>query len=178
MFFEGGIIPYYLNLKTFGLLDNYLVYIIPKAFNFFYVIIMMSYFNDISVSLEESAHMDGAGPFTVYRLIFLPLAVPVIVSIFLFVGVWHWETWFDSMYYTRSPALQTFAAFLMKTIKKFSRLDIDQSSDMDLTSIYRFGGQQGIRFASMVIAIVPVMAIYPFVQKYFVKGIKLGAIKE
>jgi putative aldouronate transport system permease protein len=176
MFFQGGLIPVYLNLKMLGLLDTFFVFIFPTLFNFFYVVILMSFFNGIPDSVEDSAFIDGAGYFTIYRKIYMPMSVPVIVTIFLFVGVWHWETWFDSLYYTRKESLQTFAAFLMKIVKRFSALDVDLT-DLDEESVIKMANLQGTRFSTMIISIFPVLMIYPFIQKYFVKGIRLGSIK-
>ena len=177
MFFQGGLIPVYLNLKRLALLDTFWVFIFPTLFSFFYVIILMTYFNDIPDSIEDSAFIDGAGYFAIYRRIYLPMSVPVIVTIFLFVGVSHWQTWFDSLYFTRKDSLQTFAAFLMKIVRRFSNLDVD-ARDMDEDTIFLMANLQGTRFTAMIISILPVLMIYPFIQKYFVKGIKLGAIKE
>lgn len=176
MFFQGGLIPVYLNLRMLGLLDTFAVYILPPLFSFFYVIILMSSFNDIPESVEDSALIDGAGFFTIYRRIYLPMSVPVIVTIFLFSGVQHWETWFDSLYFTRDERLQTFAAFLMRVVRRFSNLQVD-TYEIDEDSLINMANAQGTRFAAMVISIVPVLMVYPFIQKYFVQGIKLGAIK-
>jgi putative aldouronate transport system permease protein len=177
MFFQGGLIPRYLNLKMLGLLDNYFVYILPPVFRFFYVIILMSAFREIPDSMEESAHMDGAGYFTIYRRIYLPMSIPVLATIFLFVGVWHWETWFDTLYFTQRESLQTFSAFLMKVVRKFSSLD-SETEHIDEDTLVQLANQQGIRFAAIIVAILPVLMIYPFIQKYFVTGLRLGAIKE
>lgn len=176
MFFQGGLIPVYLNLRMLGLLDHFVVYLFPRLYSLFYIIILMSCFNDIPDSIEESAHIDGAGYFQIYRRIFLPMSVPVIATIFLFVGVMHWENWFDTLYFTRDIRLQTFAAFLMKLVRKFSSLAVD-SSEIDEDSFLKTANLQGIRFSAMIISIVPVLVIYPFIQKYFVKGLRLGSIK-
>ena len=178
MFFKGGLIPVYLNLKMLGLLDTFFVFIFPepRLFNFFYVIILMTYFADIPDSVEDSAKIDGAGYFTIYWKIYMPMSVPVIATIFLFAAVFHWETWLDSLYFTHSESLETFAAFLMKAIKKFASIGEDHTGRAE--SLMEMTHLQGIRFTGMIVAILPVLAIYPFIQKYFVKGIKLGAVKE
>lgn len=175
MFFKGGLIPVYLNLKMLGLLDTFFVFIFPQLFNFFYVIILMTCFGDIPDSVEDSAKIDGAGYFTIYARIYMPMSIPVVATILLFSGVWHWETWFDSLYFTRKDSLQTFAAFLMKIIKKFAAVGED-TLDRD-EGLLKIANYQALRFASMIISVLPVLAIYPFIQKYFVKGIKLGSVK-
>ena len=177
MFFQGGLIPRYLNLRMLGLLDRYLVYILPPLFGFFYVIILMSAFREIPPAMEESAYMDGAGYFTIYWKIYLPMSVPVLATILLFVGVAHWETWFDTLYFTQRETLQTFAAFLMKVVRKFSALDVE-TEIMEEDTLLQMANLQGVRFAAIIVAILPVLMIYPFIQKYFVTGLRLGALKE
>ena len=176
MFFGGGLIPNFLILKYLGLIDTFLVYIMPPAWNFFYIIIFMSCFNDIDESMEESAIMDGANHLTVFLRIFVPMSVPVIVTILLFVGVFHWGAWFDSIYFVKRTALQTVAAFLVRILQRMESYSILQKSwlQYDEPDTISF---LGMRFATIVVAIVPVLVIYPFIQKYFIKGIRLGSIK-
>ena len=177
-FFVGGLIPTYLNLKMLGMLDTFLVYIFPTyIYNLSWLLFLMTAFNDIPDTLEESAHLDGAGAFTVYRRIYMPLAVPVLVTIILFAGVSQWLAWFDTLYFTRSESLQTFAAFLMKVVRKFSNLEVD-TINMDVDDLRRLSDLQGIRFSAMIIGTLPVVMVYPFLQKFFVKGVRLGSMKE
>jgi putative aldouronate transport system permease protein len=176
MFFSGGLIPGYLNLRMLGLLDNFLVYIFPQMFVFFYVIILMSCFNDIPDSLEESAKMDGAGDFTVYSRIYMPMSLPVVAYIALVVGVGQWNSWFDTLYYTNSPKLVTLSALLIKIVRQ-SNVGLYTSAIIS-KDVERFvPNPEGIKFATMIVAIVPIVIIYPFLQRYFVKGIKIGAVK-
>ena len=174
MFFGGGLIPNFLILKALGLIDTFLVYILPRSWNFFYIIIFMSCFNDIDDSMEESAIIDGANHLTVYLRIYVPMSVPVIVTILLFSGVFHWGAWFDSIYFIKRAELQTLAAFLVKIIQR--------AENLNMLSIKSFGDFEslhflGVRFTTIVLAIVPVLAVYPFIQKYFIRGIRLGSIK-
>ena len=176
MFFKGGLIPVYLNLKMLGLLDTFSVFIFPRLANFFYILILMTCFGDIPDEVEDSAKIDGAGYFTIYRRIYLPLSVPVMATIFLFAAVFHWETWFDSLYFTSRDSLQTFAAFLMKIVKRFAVMGAD-TGQMDDQDVLKMANLQGTRYSTMIISVVPVLMIYPFVQKYFVTGMKLGSVK-
>ena len=107
LFFSGGLIPVYLNLRALALLDRFGVYILPNLFGFFYVIIFMAQFNEIPVSLEESARVDGAGCARVFRTIYLPISTPVVAVIALFAAVAQWTSWFDTAYFTRSRWLDT-----------------------------------------------------------------------
>ena len=176
MFFGGGLIPGFLILKALGLIDTFLVYILPRAWNFFFIIIFMSCFNDISDSMEESALMDGANHFTIFYRIYLPMSVPVLATIFLFTGVDHWGSWFDSIYFVKKTSLQTIAAFLVRILQRegTEAINRDWSKIQDVEN--QVSSSAGIRFAVVVIGIIPVLMVYPFIQKYFVKGIRLGSI--
>jgi ABC-type sugar transport system, permease component len=173
MFFHGGLIPTYLNYKMLGFLDHFTVYIIRFAVAFFYIIIFMSSFNNIPSSLEESANIDGAGDFKIYRSIFMPVSLPVIATISLFVGVTHWNSWYDTVYFTQSPWLMTIAGFLLKTIKQAGVAGYMEGA----TGVVKSTSPEGIKFAIMLVSIVPIAMVYPFVQKFFVKGVMLGAVK-
>ena len=176
MFFGGGIIPVYLNLRMIGLLDNFFVYIFPSLFNFFYIIILMSCFNDIPDALEESAKMDGAGDFTVYLRIYMPMSLPVVATIALFVGVGQWNSWYDTLYYTKSLNLVSLSALLIKVIRQSNtQVFAGAIAAKDLEKLAP--NPEGVKFATMIVAVVPIVMIYPFLQRYFVKGIKIGAVK-
>jgi putative aldouronate transport system permease protein len=175
MFFSGGLIPTFLNLKMLGLYNEFLVYVLPGAFNFFFVIILMSCFNDIPDALEESAHMDGANHLKVFFAIYLPLSVPVLATLSLFAGVIQWNSWFDTLYFTKANGLMTIAGIMTKIINQsnFSSLQMDLFAKLDAANLTT----EGIKLATMIISIIPVLLIYPIMQKYFVSGIRIGAIK-
>ncbi len=174
LFFGGGLIPQFLNLKRFGLLDTFAVYILPEAWSFFYVVILMSAFSDIPDSIEESARMDGARSLLICLRIYMPMSAPIIAAIALFAGVHHWGVWFDAMYFVRREKLRTFAAFLIRMVQQA----ILSEELQDLLQEFRDTmSVQGVRFASIVIATAPVLIVYPFIQRFFVKGIRIGAIK-
>lgn len=173
-FFQGGLIPTYLNYRNLHLLDTFLVYVLPRMFHFFYLVVMMSAFNDISDSLEESAKMDGAGYFTIFYRIYLPLSLPILATVALFEGVEQWNSWFDSVYFTTSNSLVTLAAFLLRIVKEADlwMYNYDIAKDMGTRNL------EGLKLAVMVVSIVPIALIYPFFQRYFVKGVSLGSLKE
>ena len=177
MFFGGGLIPYYIVLKNLQLIDNFLVYIIPCMFSFFNVIIFTSFFKGIPKSIVESAKMDGASEYTIFLKLILPLSKPVIAAIALFTGVFHWNSFFDAMVFTNSAKLQPIQSLLMKIVssREFASGMSEQAA--------RFVGKNQtnpltIQMATMVIASIPIISIYPFFQKYFVKGMLMGSIKE
>jgi len=175
MFFNGGLVPGYLNLKMLGLLDSFLVYIIPQAFSFFYVIIFMTYFNDLPEALEESATIDGAGYFTSFFRIYIPVSLPVIATLSLFAGVTQWNSWFDTLFYTTNPKLMTLSAILMKIVRENNITELTEgfAGDTDKNLL----NPEGIKFATMLLLILPITLLYPFLQRYFIKGIMIGSVK-
>jgi len=175
LFFAGGLIPYFLVIKKLGLIDNFLVYILPAMFNFYNLIIFQSFFRELPPELEESAKLDGANEFRVFVRIILPLSKPVLATMALFVGVWHWNDYFTGVIYINKPALQPIQTFLYRVISETSSSAMlantaagRRSTDVSSTSL---------KLATMVITTAPIVCIYPFLQKYFVKGLLLGSIK-
>ncbi len=182
MYFGGGMIPTYLLIRGLGLLDNFLVYIIPSAFGFYNAILFMSFYDSIPPSLEESARIDGASIWTIFFKIIFPVSKPIFATVALYQIVGQWNAWMDTMLYTKSDNLVTLQAILMRLLKA-----ADNIRAM-LETITGIGGQQAdmamkvtpvaVRVAAMVITTFPIVVVYPFFQKYFVKGIMLGAVKE
>lgn len=182
MYFGGGLIPTYLLIRGLGLLDNFLVYIIPSAFGFYNCILFMSFYDSIPPSLEESARVDGASIWTIFFKIIFPVSKPIFATVALYQIVGQWNAWMDTMLYTKSDNLVTLQALLMRLLKA-----ADNIRAM-LETITGIGGQQAdmamkvtpvaVRVAAMVITTFPIVVVYPFFQKYFVKGIMLGAVKE
>jgi putative aldouronate transport system permease protein len=171
IYFSGGLIPTYLLIaQGLHLYGNFLVFIIPNMFNAFFAFIMMSFFREISPEIEESALIDGANEIRVFIQLILPLSTAVLATIALFFGVWHWNSWFDAMLYG-GRKLITLQQYLVKAI---------QSMNVSVASAnYRsdFVSAQSLRLATMVLTTFPIVAIYPFLQRYFVKGVMIGSIK-
>ena len=174
MFFGGGLIPTFILYKSLGLYDNFLVFIIPAMFSFYNMLIMISFFRELPPSLEESARIDGAGDFTVFFRIVLPLSKPVLATIALFNGVYQWNDYFAGVMYTQSKSLEPIQTYLYRIIATA------QSSQMATTAVNvaTTTTSTSIKLATMVITTVPIMCVYPFLQKYFVKGMMIGAVKE
>ncbi len=173
MFFDGGLIPKYLTLKALGMLDKFIVYILPDAFRFFVVIIFMSSFNDVPISIEESAKLDGANDFVIFSKFYLHLTLPVVATMALFEAVRHWNAWMDSVYFTSSRELQTMQAVLTRLIKESNTQDYVADMQTSQSVVH----PDGIRYATMMVTILPIAAVYPFLQRYFIKGITVGSIK-
>ncbi|RJG23640.1 carbohydrate ABC transporter permease [Paenibacillus thiaminolyticus] len=174
MFFSGGLIPTYLLVTGLGMLDSLWALIIPGAVSAFNLIIMRTAFQSIPHSLEESAKLDGANDFTVMIRIILPLSMPVIAVMILFYGVGHWNSWFGAMIYLRDRELYPLQLVLREIL-------ITNSTDSMLTSAGTADKMpigETIKYATIIVATVPILLLYPFLQKYFVKGVMIGAIKE
>ena len=176
LFFSGGLIPYYLLVRNLGLIDNFLVYIIPTAFNFFDAIIFMGFFRTIPESIEESAKIDGANDLYIFWKLIVPLSTPVIATIVIFNGAFNWNDFFYGvMFINRRMDLmpiQTFLYRMVTTTEAYSRVPELSSfkSQIKVTP-------QSVRIATMVVTTAPIIIVYPFLQKYFVKGVLVGAIK-
>ncbi|MBZ4683008.1 MAG: carbohydrate transporter permease [Fusobacteriales bacterium] len=177
MFFNGGLIPTFLLIKKLGLLDNFLVYIIPTLFSFFDLIIFQSFFRELPQSLEESAYIDGANDFQIFIKIVLPLSMPVVATIALFNGVYHWNDFFTGVIYINNPDLQPIQTFLYKVIAQSSSNQMMDAMPATLTNVAKTTSES-IKLATMVLTTFPIVCVYPFLQKYFVKGMLLGAVKE
>jgi putative aldouronate transport system permease protein len=175
MFFSGGLIPSFILLRNLGLYDNFLVYIIPSLFNFFNAIIFMSFFREMPAALEESAKLDGANDFVIFFRIVLPLSMPILATIALFNGVYHWNDYFSGVMFINNPDLQPIQTFLYRIIASASatRSVVGMPASAASGAI----SSQSVKLATMVVTTAPIICIYPFLQKYFVKGIMIGSIK-
>lgn len=180
MYMNAGLIPWYVTLKSYGLKDSFLLYILPGAVNAFYMILVKTYIEQLPASLEESAEIDGAGFFTVYMRIILPLCKPIIATIAVYAAVGNWNAWMDNYFLVRSAKLQTLQVILYKYLKDAQSLADSMrtgntlaDTPMETTALT----PENIRMTITIMSVVPIMAVYPFLQKYFIKGIMIGAIK-
>lgn len=172
MYFSGGLIPSYIliahGLKLQG---NFLVFIIPNLFNAFNAFIMMSFFRGISPEMEESAKIDGANDLIIFFKLILPVSMPILATIALFNGVFHWNSWFDAMLYG-GRKLETLQQYLVKSIQSAS-VSAQAASYVSNTGI----SSTSIRLTTMVVTAFPIVLAYPFLQRYFVKGVMIGSLK-
>lgn len=176
MYFSGGLIPMYMLFKELKLMNTFWVYIIPNLFSAFNAVIMMNFFRDIPPSLEEAAHIDGANDLKIFFRIILPVSMPLIATMSLYSGVWHWNTWTDSAFFVTNKNLKTLSNVMITLINQ---------SESAAQTVYGKINQRELTYnsmtlrpAAMVICVVPVVIVYPFLQKYFVKGMMIGSIKE
>lgn len=181
MYFSGGMIPTYLLIKKLGLVDNFLVYVIPTMFSFYNAILFMSYFDSIPSSLEEAAALDGASKLRTFFHVIFPVSKPIFATIALYEAVGQWNSWFDTLIYTRSDRLMTLQGIMAQLLQQTQAIQkmMQQMSNSGAISSGAFATVQPttIRVATMVVTVFPIVVIYPFFQKYFVKGITLGSVK-
>ncbi|WP_129724078.1 carbohydrate ABC transporter permease [Xylanivirga thermophila] len=176
MLFSGGMIPTYLVVKNFGLTNNVWAMILPCALNTYYLIIMKNYFTTFPISLEEAAKIDGANEFTILFRIYVPISAPFIATFSLFYAVERWNEWWNALLYINQKSLAPLQIYLRDVLVSFNNQLATQAQSM-------LGSQgkvhvQSIQMATIVIATVPILCVYPFLQKYFVKGVMVGSIKE
>lgn len=172
MLFNGGIIPTYLIVKNTGLIDTIWALVIPGAINAWNVILLRSFFEAVPTSLEESARMDGANDIRVFWSIYLPLSLPAVSTIGLFVAVFHWNSFMDAVIYLNSYDLQVLQIYLrdMVVMQEVQALLGDSNFDGSVSSL-------SLRTASVFLSTLPIVLLYPFIQKYFIKGVMIGAVK-
>lgn len=178
MYLSGGLIPYFILINSMGLYNNFLVYIVPALFSFWNVILFRSYFAELPDALIESAKIDGAGEYRIFFTMILPLSKPVIAAIALFTAVGHWNAYYDSMVYTIGSDLQTVQLYILKLIQSTEASLLLQNMSVS-TSINQGSSvtTTTLQLAAMVAASLPIVAIYPFVQKFFIKGMLIGSVK-
>lgn len=178
MYFSGGLIPGYMLIKQVGLLNSFWVYIIPGLIGVFNMIVIRTYIQGLSEGLIESAKMDGAGDFRIFMRIILPLSKPVLATVALFIAVGQWNSWFDSMLYTAGNRnLTTLQYELMKLLSSATSQGgtVNVDSYKNVTNMVT---PVSIRAAITVVTAMPIVLLYPFLQKYFVTGLTIGGVKE
>lgn len=174
MLFSGGLVPSYIIVTKVGLINSIWALILPGAVNAFNLILLLNFFRTaVPKSLEEAAYMDGAGHFRILFNIYLPIAIPAIATVSLFTMVFHWNSWFDGMIYLTDARKYPLSTFLQTIIvqQDFSKLSVDAETLRNLS-------QRTVKSAQIFIGALPMLIIYPFLQRYFVKGIVLGSEKE
>ncbi|RKP49865.1 carbohydrate ABC transporter permease [Cohnella endophytica] len=178
MFFYGGIVPTYLLYKEIGLLNHFLVFIIPSMLSVWDMIIMMSFFRTIPEPIVESAKIDGAGEYRIFVQLVLPLSMPVLAAIALFNGVYHWNSYMDAMLFTTKSSLEPVQLFLMRIVTSSSAaLSLSQEAGSNMPEEAKKLSPETLKLAMMIATTAPILVIYPFLQKYFVKGVLIGSVK-
>lgn len=178
MYVSGGLIPTYMLIKNIGLTNSFWVYIIPGLISVFNVIIIRSYFDQLPDGLIEASRIDGANEFqTLFRIV-LPVSMPVLATITLFVSVGHWNSWFDNYMYNTRENLNLLQYELMKILMQSTQQVTSNATGSLAGETLRQITPQSIRATMTIIVTLPILFVYPFLQKYFIQGIMIGAIKE
>ncbi|MBD7911759.1 MULTISPECIES: carbohydrate ABC transporter permease [Clostridium] len=177
MYVGGGLIPEYMLIRNLGLVGHFSVYILPGLISAFNVIVIRSFIDGLPPALNESAMIDGANDFTIFFKIILPLCLPVIATIALFIAVYQWNSWFDTYLYAKTnDSLTTLQYELMKVMGNATgNAKVDGSNVLMQAASTN---PESIKMAITMVATVPILLVYPFVQKYFVTGMTLGAVKS
>ena len=193
MFFNGGLIPLFLVLRSLGLIDRFLVYVLPVVFNVWMMIVMKTSFQQLPEGLIEAAVIDGASYLRIFGQVILPLSLPMVATLALFNAVWHWNDWFFGAFYVIEPNLRPLQTFLREAV-------LEGGTAQRLAAMWYQGGgapagnefgysdsvmrqlgritPESLKLAFIVVTTVPIMLVYPFIQKYFMKGVLIGSIKE
>jgi len=174
MLIQGGLIPWYLIIKSMGLLNSIWALILPGAVPVFNVVVLLNFFRGLPKAMEEAAFIDGAGHWTILWRIYVPLSGPALATITLFTMVYHWNAWFDGLILMNSPDRYPLQSYL-QTVVIHQDLNLIASTDLDALSEV---SDRTLKAAQIFLAGLPILAGYPFLQRYFIKGVVLGSVKE
>lgn len=180
MYFNAGIIPWYLNMRTLGLLNNFLAYIIPSAVSVYNMILIKTYVESLPASVEESAEIDGAGYLKIFSALIFPMSTPILATIAIFTAVGQWNNFSDTLFLVTDAKLFTLQFLLYKYLNQANNLaeTIKQATASGVTiQPQHMLSPTSVRMTITILVSIPVIMIYPFFQRYFVKGIMIGAVK-
>lgn len=180
MYLHAGTIPTYILYRYLGLINNFWVYVIPYSFSFYNMIIMRSFIQELPISLEESALLDGANEFKIMMKIIVPLSKPVLATIALWVAVGQWNDYSSTLMYVTDKNLFSLQYLMLRIIKQgeaLKQIGLDQAMGADTSAATAQTTSESIKAAMLIISTIPILCVYPFLQKYFVKGLTLGAVK-
>ena len=175
MFFSGGLIPTYLLIRSLGLMDTRWVLILPIAMNVYYIIVARNFLMTIDQAMEDSAIIDGAGYWTILVRVIAPLSKPVLMTVGLWAAVEHWNAWFDAMIYIDDRNKQVLQLLIRDMLKVLDFAELDEAGDV--LGLSEPVPVLAVQAVTILLTIGPIVVVYPFIQKYFVKGVMLGAIK-
>ena len=177
MYFSGGLISYYVLLRGLGLLNTFWVYVIPGMVNAFFVMTGINFFSSIPESMIEAAKIDGAREIQVLLKVVLPVSKPFLATLSLFAAVGQWNSWLDSAYYVRDINLQTLSYKMMTTINQTLATSANAEAAGQISQA-NTATSFTVQATAMAVSMIPIMCVYPFLQKYFVQGMMIGAVKE
>ena len=173
MLINGGLIPTYMIISRLGLIGSLWALILPSAVTVFYVMLLLNFFRGLPEELEEAALLDGAGQWTILVRIFLPLATPALATIAVYCSLAQWNEWFNGIIYMKTPSQYPLMSYLQATVLNVDMESLSAEEQMKMASI----GTDTYQAAQLFIAALPMLCIYPFMQKYFTKGLVMGSVK-
>ena len=176
MYLNAGMIPWVLAMVTYGLKNNFWVYIVPSAMSAYYIILIKTYFESLPAELEESARMDGAGFFTTFFRIILPVSGPILGAIAMFSAVSQWNSWYDNLMLVQDNNLKTLQLMLYQVIQNMNVVMNDPKTAATAQVLNR-PSILSVRSAIAMLTVIPILCVYPFMQRYFASGIMVGAVK-
>ena len=176
MYLNAGMIPWVITMVTYGLRNNFWVYIIPSAMSAYYIILIKIYFENIPQELEESAKMDGAGFFTCFFRIILPVSKPILGAVAMFSAVGQWNSWYDNLMLVQDNNLKTLQLMLYQIIQNMNVVMNDPKT-AGTAMVMNRPSILSVRSAVAMLTVIPILAVYPFMQRYFTEGIMVGAVK-
>ncbi len=176
MFFSGGLIPTYLLVQQLGLIDTYAAMILPGLVSAYNLVIMRNYFQSMPAEIEESCMIDGAGRWRTFFSIVLPLSTPIIATVTLWLAVSHWNAWYDVLLYVTDDSMFTLQIVLRRIILTGTQQMFEMTTSSALMEQSQ-SSPEGMKAAAIFVATVPILCVYPFIQRYFVQGIMIGSLK-
>ncbi|GBG08498.1 ABC transporter permease [Paenibacillus agaridevorans] len=173
--FGGGLIPWYLTIKNLDLLNSIWALVLPGAVPVFNIILLLNFFRRLPKEMNESARIDGAGDWRILLSIYIPLSTPALATITLFTVVGHWNSWFDGLLLMNSPDRYPLSSYLQTVI---TMPDLSKFTDPEMARVYNLISDRTTRAAQVFVGMLPILLVYPFLQRYFIHGIVLGSVKE
>lgn len=178
MYVSGGLIPFYILIRDLNMMNTFAVYVLPGLVSAFNVFVIRSFIDGIPYALQESAKLDGANDWTIFWRVILPLTKPALATIALFLAVGQWNSWFDTYLYNGSSEKLTTLQFELMKVLQSTTTNADQFRGRNMTEVMRQISPESVKMAITIVVTVPILVVYPFLQKYFVKGMTLGAVKS
>lgn len=179
MYFNAGVIPTYLNMQRLGLMNNFWVYVLPSFASAYNMILIKTYMENIPSSLEEAALIDGAGYYKRFTRIVIPLSKPILATVAVFTAVSQWNSFMDTFLYTSGSKYQTLQSLLYQLLNRANLIAsmIKNSPGMDVSNLAKMANPASVRFTVTAVTLLPILLVYPYFQRYFTKGIMIGAVK-
>jgi ABC-type glycerol-3-phosphate transport system permease component len=177
MLFSGGIVPWFMTIKSYGMLDSMWALILPHAVQVFNVILLMNFFRNLPKELSEAAEIDGAGPWYIMVRLFVPLSLPAIATVTLFSIVFHWNSFFDGLILMNKQDHYPLQTYIQTLVAQLSAQAMTSMSPEQLAEAMAVSNRT-FNAAKIIISMIPILLIYPFIQRFFIHGITLGSVKE